>query len=429
MVVWLSQESARSSLNQPSMCCGGHRSTFVLHLPLYPSYWTQIAPSLLYVFLVHILPRSLLSLHPQTLSEEQRERLFYYTTRVKEFEYCPSRRFQDDADGVLHKLALVCHDRPIFPSLTHLYLERTWPLSLSVASLLFSPSIRSLIIDRVHKSAQLWSKMNVRQQDRLCTQLLIRNCPSIRQFILQYSKPAPGKEYDTFNIIFQAMHHLESITFYFWYKKARKPGSLPEVQRCQWLQTISHSPHVRSLLFFVDAISDHQISTIQLAEFRGLEELTLKGRPSVMFEVVRHLKSPRLRAVDLFICQPFLTESDLYGYLRSVDFLASHASHTLTSLHLHEYVDTCPARDRPNPMSLTTLIICNGYPSSIAHYSERLLLKIPISLSTPPSTENSLTEVPSMRRIGLKIWSLVLNLSKEFRVCLKVNNPVILLTP
>ena len=136
---------------------------------------------------------------------------------------------------------------------------------------------------------------------------------------------------------------------------------------------MSHSPHVRSLLFFVDAISDHQISTIQLAEFRGLEELTLKGRPSVMFEVVRHLKSPRLRAVDLFICQPFLTESDLYGYLRSVDFLASHASHTLTSLHLHEYVDTCPARDRPNPMSLTTLI-------RLLHplyHLERLAIRLP----------------------------------------------------
>ena len=253
---------------------------------------------------------------------------------MKQFEYRPSRRFEDDAEESLHRLALICRYRPIFPSLSYLYLERTWPVSLSVASLLFSPSIRTLAIDCVRGSTQSWSKMTARQQDHLCAQILIRHCPAIRQFLFRYSGPAQRREYDTFNAMFRALHDLESINFFFWYSDGHGKAGIPEIQRCQWLQTISDLSHARHLFFSVDKICDYQLSMTHLAGFRGLEQLTLQGRPSVMFEVLKFLKSPKLRAVSLNSGESFLTESDVHGYQRSIGFLASRASHTLTSLRL-----------------------------------------------------------------------------------------------
>ena len=284
------------------------------------------------------------------------ERLFYYTTRVKQFEYRPSRRFDDDTDEALHRLALIYRNQPIFPSLSQLYLERTWPVSLSAASLLFSPSIRFLIIECVRESKQSWSKMNARQQDHFCTQMLIRRCPSILKFILRWPGPMPGDACDTFNIIFREMHTLESVSFFCWSEETYGPVGLAETQRCQLLQNISRLPHTSSLYFALDKMSNHRLSMTQLAEFCDLEQLTLHGLPRTMFTVVQSLKSPKLRAVVLVSYELFLTESDVHYYQKSVGFLASRARHTLRSLHLTEYVDVWPCRDRPNPMSFTTFI-------------------------------------------------------------------------
>ena len=291
--------------------------------------------------------------YKQPVSEEQMKRLFYYTTRVKEFEYRPTRRF--DTEESLHRLALLCRDRPIFPSLSRLYLERTWPVSLSVASLVFSPNIRFLFIERVRRNVQSWSKMNIQQQAHLCIQMLIRRCPSIRRLMLCFFDPAHRKEYDNLNIIFRAMRDLESIIFLLWHPESYGKTSIPEIQRCQWLQTISHLPSVRTLSFSLDHISDRQLSMTQLAEFRRLEYLRLQGHPSVMFEAVKCLKSPSLRKVTLISSKDFLTESDVYAYQRSISSLARHVNRTLTSLHLYKLKDIDP-RDTPDPISLTALI-------------------------------------------------------------------------
>ena len=150
----------------------------------------------------------------QVVPKSRLERVFYYTARVRYFEYARShtRRDRIPSDKALHILSLIFHNQPIFSSLVSLNLTAAWPVTVSEASILFSPSLQHLRILSTRFGDKTWSKLAPRQQEHLCTKMLTQRCSSIRQFTLRHKDLASGEGWHAFDMILRSAVDLTDVT-------------------------------------------------------------------------------------------------------------------------------------------------------------------------------------------------------------------------
>lgn len=195
----------------------------------------------------------------------------------------------DDVKRLLARLSLIWRGRPLFPSLRYLQLDNVWPFSLSEASLLFSPSIRTLRIGNTF-SGNTRSKLGYRQHTQFCTSMLINRCPSLQEFT---QKPLVEHDMVTsgmLDVLFGKMD-LKSVKLVDRWYHFTFSREIALAERCRWVQKISRLPHLHTLTFDVTGITKHEILALGLGKFPSLEKLKLFGKPATILALLQSLNS------------------------------------------------------------------------------------------------------------------------------------------
>lgn len=235
----------------------------------------------------------------------------------------------------LLRLSQVCRGEPLFPSLCSLQLDGVWPVSLLEASLLFSPSIRTILIGHKAPHERFWSKLSYRQQGTLSTHMLMQRCTSLQSLVLRplFGHTIMGDH--TFSLLLEKMDLRTVRIWGGWCIMYNGPREYALLERCRWMQKLSRLSHLHTLTFDATGIPSHQILATKLADFCHLHSIALHGELSTVRAVLPFLKSPYLQEVDLHCAVRTLdlhALDDLLG--SSIATLVHTVKHSLTGFDL-----------------------------------------------------------------------------------------------
>ena len=238
----------------------------------------------------------------------------------------------------------------LFPNLRELQLE-SWPVAATEASILFTPTLRSIIIsDKSPMSCRRkneWGRLNRLQQERVCFHSLVRRCTKLR-VLKVFSTLNPS---DTGTLYpFLNLQGLETLDLEFAPRATSRTVHPAVVNKLLKLERLTRL-HFDAWLLFLGLGNDTKSSSNSL---RNLEYLKTSGDTHSLMCLFGILHAPRLSHVAMrFDDQKPFSDKTWQKIKDVVGTLVHNVGRTLEKLEMatpHNYSDKSSA--------FTSIVLC-----------------------------------------------------------------------